>query len=220
VERRAGYVTLRALTGKAVQTMYPRFEDFLDYMVTLLGEKVAIELAPVLRQIWQADLLEGYEAWLGLDSNQPGADGTSDAQTCHGDSGGPVMTRGARPAILGVVSAGFGSRELTCDRGTFYATIGPKTQEMLTQSLKYTDPCAKVSTKGACDGSVATRCTAKFEGDRRVTSVDCADLGMVCRPGGDGVVACVGKDQPAETAAPTAPAAPPPTTPTPTPVTP
>jgi hypothetical protein len=111
-----------------------------------------------------------------------------------------LLATGPDKGILAVVSAGFFSRQLTCDHGTFYAAMAPQTRQMLATALTYTDPCAYLTTQGTCDGATAIRCTDKFEGDRRAARIDCADLGMVCRPGGNGVVGCFDENSPPETA--------------------
>jgi hypothetical protein len=195
-QRRAGYLTLRALSGQPGHAVWPTFEDMVEAFRAREGELPEGALA-VLRQIYDARFLEGYEAWVGLDSGTPGAGGTSDAQACHGDSGGPLVGLGADKGIYGVVSGGYFSRQLTCDHGTFYATLGPKVREMIDHGRGYTDPCTGFTAQGTCDGTVATRCTDKFEGDRRLARVDCADLGQECRPGVDGVVGCFDEDEPA-----------------------
>jgi hypothetical protein len=158
-------------------------------------------------------VLSAYEGWFGHVAG--------DVQTCHGDSGGPLLHKATRdgritdngsstPAIFGVVSGGWHSRDLTCDYGTFYAAIGPKTLEMVNAGLKYSDPCqgTKYSPKGACEGAVAKRCTDKWEGDRRLSVVDCSALGLTCNTNAAGKVGCWEKNaQPGNTNPP----APPPT---------
>jgi hypothetical protein len=52
------------------------------------------------------------------------------------------------------------------------------------------DPCADLPPEGACDGSVALRCSTADEGPRHVVSTDCAALGMACSTEGE-QVACV-----------------------------
>ena len=195
-ERRSGYATLRSLEGSPPRTLFPTFEAFLEafrYKYEDLVENPVV--AAQIRAMWQANMIPGYEAWVGLGSTQLGPDGTSDAQTCHGDSGGPLLTPGPYRSIMGVVSGGLFSRQLSCDHGTYYATMGPRTLEMLKTSLAYKDPCEQVSAQGACSDTVATRCSGKWEGDRRVLRVDCADLGQVCGTGGDGVVGCFDEGQ-------------------------
>jgi hypothetical protein len=191
-QRRAGYMTLRALGGQPWHTIFPTFQDFVNEFRFLFGDELVQFLLPQIREFYDSTILGGgYEAWVGLSSNQRASDGTADAQSCHGDSGGPLLTRGAYRSIVGVVSGGFFSRQLPCDHGTFYATMGAKTHEMLAAALTYRDPCAGGHTvEGSCDGTIATRCTDKFEGDRRLSQIDCADLGLECRRDGRGVVGC------------------------------
>ena len=85
---------------------------------------------------------------------------------------------------------------MTCDYGTFYAAIGPATLDMIKTGLTYKDPCGgtKYTVKGGCEGNVAKRCTDKWEGDRRLSVVDCGSVGLVCKAGADGKVGCADKD--------------------------
>jgi hypothetical protein len=109
--------------------------------------------------------------------------------TKHDESGKTVVSR----EVVGVVSGGWFSSDLTCDYGTFYATLGEKTQALIANGLKWTDPCADITLAGSCDGTVATRCTGKWEGDRRVSQIDCASLGLTCSTA-SGRAVCVDAD--------------------------
>lgn len=189
--RRMGTETMRALKGKSFELLLGSFDAFYDQLVYVYGKDV-VDYNLDLVKSWYNDttILEGYEAWAGH------AEG--DVQTCHGDSGGPLVRKvGGEKQIYGVVSGGWFSRDLTCDYGTFYATIGPKTQELVKAGLAYTDPCRDQKTgtlltvKGACQGNVATRCTDKYEGDRRKSVVNCAELDLVCKTDAAGIAGCV-----------------------------
>ena len=137
-------------------------------------------LEDFFREIWDATLLlEDNEVVTG------GAPG--DAQPCFGDSGSSLIRyQNGRFVSYGVVSGGIGSRELLCDMGTVYATFGPEVAAFLAKSLKWTDPCADIDTRGTCDGNVARRCTNLAEGRRRLTDFDCSLFGMTCNTQGAG----------------------------------
>ena len=194
-QRRAGLITMRALQGQPWHELFATFEEFEEEVRVIFGDEVAQDL-PGLHQLYDAAILGGgYEAWVGLDSTVTAPDGTSDSQTCHGDSGGPLVgVENDKPAIFGVVSGGFFSRQLSCDHGTFYGTFGPQTREMLAAARTFQDPCEGLTVPGRCDGSVATRCTGKLEGDRRRVQLDCSQLALSCRTGDDGVVGCFDAD--------------------------
>ncbi len=192
-ERKLGTLTLNAIEGKKFQLLFGSWEAFLD---NLAGMGVSIEAcladpacAESLEKTWATDMFPRYEAYLG---NQPG-----DAQACHGDSGGPLLgtvfdasTNTHRRSIHGVVSHGWFTPEQRC-YGNFYATFGPEVQPLLAQALTWVDPCGDVTEQGSCMGGVATRCTRPKEGKRRVTSVDCAPLGLTCGEGSHGEASCV-----------------------------
>ena len=188
--RRIGTKTLRALSGKSFELMLGSLDAFVSQLEWVYGKDV-VEANMDLIQQWydQTVLFDGYEVWAGH--------AAGDSQSCHGDSGGPLIGRVAtsdgsrRNAIFGVVSGGWFSRDLTCDYGTFYASIGDATQELIQQALTWTDPCADVTVQGHCEGDEAVRCTGKWEGNRRLTQVDCSFIGQTCGTDDAGQVACV-----------------------------
>ena len=193
--RKMGYATLNALRGKSFELMLGSFDAFIASMVSIYGKEI-IDANMDLMHTWYDEtvLFEGYEAWLGH--------AAGDAQTCHGDSGGPLLHKATaadgsvRNEIFGVVSGGWFSSQLTCDYGTFYATVGaPDVQSFIQTGLNYQDPCANLPDEGTCAGTVATRCTHKYEGDRRAVTVDCADLDQVCGVS-NGTVACLDPNEP------------------------
>ena len=190
--RRMGSKTLQALQGKSFELMLGSFDAFVDQLNHVYGPDVVSMYMDFIRQWYDSTVIyQGYEAWAGF--------AAGDTQTCHGDSGGPLIGKlsDGSKAIFGVVSGGWFSRDLTCDYGTFYATIGDKTQQLIQDALKWTDPCSDLTVQGRCEGTVAARCTGKWEGNRRATRVDCDDVGLACGADAAGQVACVDPAQPA-----------------------
>ncbi len=187
--RSAGQNTLRALEGKSFQLM-ESWDAFYKQMVAIYGKDIVDAYIDIVRGWYDnTEVLKGYEAWVGYSAG--------DVQTCHGDSGGPLIGReGGQKAIYGVVSGGWFSSQLTCDFGTFYATIGTETRTMLDTASKYVDPCVGITVQGGCKGDVATRCTGKWEGDRRMSEIDCSLLDQTCAVGTDGKAACVNAADP------------------------
>lgn len=188
--RRMGGKTLGALKGKSFELMLGSFEGFLDSLAFVYGRDVVEAQKDAIQQWYDESVIfEGYEAWAGF--------GQGDSQTCHGDSGGPLVGRvaddngDAHNLIFGVVSGGWFSRDLTCDYGTFYATLGDETQDLIEQAYSWEDPCEGLTVEGQCEGTEAVRCTGKWEGNRRATRVDCAFLGLSCGRDDGGQVACV-----------------------------
>ncbi len=186
--RAAGKSTLRALEGKSFELMLGSFDVFYKQMVREYGIDIVTQYIDLITS-WYNDtaILKDYEVWTGY--------AKGDAQTCHGDSGGPLLGKeGNEKKIFGVVSGGWHSTQLTCDYGTFYAAIGNETRTMITEALKYQDPCAGgITAAGQCNGDVATRCSDKWEGDRRLSQIDCSLLDQTCAMVG-GRVACVDAD--------------------------
>lgn len=69
----------------------------------------------------EATLLTGYEVWAG--------DSPGDAQTCFGDSGGPLIRqRNGASEIVGVTSWGWWSSDRPCAYGTVFALVTNETK--------------------------------------------------------------------------------------------
>jgi hypothetical protein len=181
--RKAGSLTLRGFGGNYADYVFGGLEGFLKGAQSMpdfagLPEWYLIEIYAELT------LLPEYQAFLG---GRPG-----DAQPCFGDSGGPLiaMRNGVR-TVFGNVTSGLGSNRLICDFGAVFAVFGPATQTFLQRALSWVDPCAGVTVKGYCDGDLAIRCTARNEGQRRLSETDCGLLGQTCGLDSTGTVACV-----------------------------
>lgn len=131
--RRKGTQTLRALSGNLFDLIYGDKAGFLanaprDEGLGSSGcESDASRSSVDERFEQQYDsgvLLDGYEVWAGAD---PG-----DSQTCHGDSGGPLLNLdGSVPTIVGIASWSLRSNLATCDHGTVFAVFGPGDEELL-----------------------------------------------------------------------------------------
>ncbi len=188
--RATGRTTLGSLDGKSYQLGYGTWDNFFREMAHAYGYDIATQYVDVLRDWFDnTSVLKDYEAYTG---NKPG-----DAQACHGDSGGPLLGReNGEKKIFGVASSVLFSTQLTCDKGTFYGTLGaPEVQSFIKDSMRYTDPCADLKATGYCDGDVAVRCSDKWEGDRRRSELDCSLLDQHCVEGnGEARVACADAD--------------------------
>lgn len=183
--RTAGKSTLQALQGKSFELMLKTFDVLVAQMVAIYGQDVVDANMDVIQGWWDTYVvLPGYEAWAGFASG--------DVQTCHGDEGSPLVGReGNEKAVFGVASGSWNSSQKACDYGTFYGIVGTDTRKMLDDAKTYVDPCGNgVTVTGTCTGDVATRCTGKWEGDRRLSQIDCSLLDQACATV-DGKVACV-----------------------------
>jgi hypothetical protein len=195
-KRALGTLTLRALKGQFFQKAYDGdYDTYLYDLVQQYGADIIEANLDIVQDWWQnTPLLEGSEAWMGMASG--------DAQTCYGDTGGPLVRKYSvtgETLVYGVSSANWYSSNLACDKGTIVATFNDKTRRMLDKSLTWKDPCRVDGTLydavGTCsDSQVATRCSAKWEGKRRFLQFDCASAGMVCGADQWGYASCVSPD--------------------------
>jgi hypothetical protein len=117
--RRRGTQTLQALDGNLLERIYGSRSAFLQ------AEEATSDCAPSYSNSKEledrydaAELIAGYEAWFG--------NGIGDAQTCRGDSGGPLL-REETSEIVGVVSWDWHPHTAVCDYGSVYAVFGPET---------------------------------------------------------------------------------------------
>src|SRR5690606_6134376 len=76
--RRAGTVTLQAVAGRPMKAIFGDKWAFKRYIKGVEGEAFITTLDARLDELWEFELLPGYEAYVGV--------GEGDAQTCSGDS--------------------------------------------------------------------------------------------------------------------------------------
>jgi hypothetical protein len=184
--RRAGSVTIRAVTGKALAAIFKTPQDFFDAVAQLDGQPFVDANKADFQQLYDTPLIDQYELYAGAAPNN--------AQACNGDSGGPLLQKlpdGSRQ-VIAVSSGVVSTTRLPCTMGSAHATFGPKVQDMIAGAMN--DPCNGVTTKGQCDGTVASRCTTPDEGPRALVKEDCGDLGLVCGLDANGAAACVDAD--------------------------
>jgi hypothetical protein len=76
------------------------------------------------------------------------------------------------------VSGSFKGWKYPCSLlGETYATLGPKVQDLLRDTLA----CKGVPIEGSCEGTAAVRCVSDAEGPQKVTRTDCALIDQVCK---------------------------------------
>lgn len=126
--RKSGALTIRAVGGRPWQLAFPTFESYASAAAKEETPQWARENEPLLRMIYDYTLLDGYEAFAG--------GGAGEAQTCPGDSGGPLLVEeGGALVVYGVVSSGTGGPRAACHRfGGVFATFGPAAQTMLARA--------------------------------------------------------------------------------------
>lgn len=170
--RRAGSLTLRAVSGSALKAVYPTVNDFLGAWTKAEGQASTTQLSASLQQYYEGALMPDLEAWLG------GAPG--DAQTCTSDQGAPLLARNAdgKLTVFGVAGSSIGVQTKCVPVGAPYAMLGATAQAFIAKNL--VDPCENETEVGRCEGDVAVRCTGATEGDRRVTRSDCAAVLQHC----------------------------------------
>jgi hypothetical protein len=111
--RRRGELVVGASQGNVFDQIYG---DYATYLERAVGVMSASEL---VTRYENGVLLDEYEAW--------GRDTSSGSQTCHGDSGGPmVLEKGLSAGIVGVTSWSWRSSAAECAHGTVFATFGPE----------------------------------------------------------------------------------------------
>lgn len=124
-KRFAGGVTIHATGGQSYAALYGTWANYYGFMVWLYGQDTVDIAIEIITGWWNnVVILPDYELHAG---GQPG-----DAQLCFGDDGAPLIGQeGGTRKLFGVASNSWFSPRAVCDSGTFFATIGPKTREMI-----------------------------------------------------------------------------------------
>jgi hypothetical protein len=118
--RRSGTLLLRAVNGNVFDWIYGNYASYLNRAPL---DRAGADLA---LRYQNGELLDSYEAWM---ERSPGA-----SQTCHGDSGGPVVSyRDGQPEILGITSWSWQSATELCDYGSVIAIFGADAAALLAQ---------------------------------------------------------------------------------------
>jgi Trypsin len=118
IVRRRGTLALGPHQGNVFDFIYG------DYATYLQQAPADTPLRNLSQRYQNGVLLEGYEAWA--------FDTVQGSQTCHGDSGGPVvLERGRSREIVGVTSWAWQSATRECAYGTVFATFGPQVTDFL-----------------------------------------------------------------------------------------
>jgi hypothetical protein len=118
--RRTGTEVLRAVDGNVFDWIYGGYSS---YLARAPADGAPADLAA---RYAHGVLLDGYEVWA---TDAP-------AQTCHGDSVGPVMRCGEPMEIVGVTSWSWRSAARLCDYGTVVAVFGRETLAFLQGTLR------------------------------------------------------------------------------------
>ncbi len=184
--RKAGSMTFQSLGGRVYESIYGTFEGFLADDERYGLDSSLPEILAMFKEAWDTHVLLDGEAWFG--------NGQFDAQTCHGDSGGPITALvNGKTTVFGVASwVNFVDERRLCELGAAYATLEPIALDF----LAYETACPLLPREGTCDGATAVRCVPPDEGGYRVTRTDCSTLGQICDLDETGAAACV--DDPCE----------------------
>jgi hypothetical protein len=198
--RRAGALTLQAVSGQPMHKLFATLDDLLKLFVGNDGQEYVDQNRERLATFYDLTLKDSSEAYLGL--------GADDAQPCSGDSGGPLIGRiGNRNVVFAVVSGSFKTRTYPCSVvGEVYATLPPLVQDMLAEAIGNNDqaidpltgaadadrgPCGYTTVRGHCEGVRAVRCVSDSEGPQKVTKTDCSLIGQICGVDAQGNAGCV-----------------------------
>jgi hypothetical protein len=169
--RKAGALTLRAVSGKPMEKIFTTPEAYFQYITDKEGAGFVDSNRTELQKFYDFTLLQDYEVYMGL--------GPDDAQPCSGDSGGPLVGQvNGENMVFAVVSGSYKGDKYPCSLlGESYAAFGPKVRDMIESA---TGPCAGEPIAGRCDGTTTIRCVADREGPQKVTKTNCALINQVC----------------------------------------
>jgi hypothetical protein len=180
--RKAGTLTLNAVSGKPMQAIFPTREELYAHLEEHDGKDWVASNQKRIDEFYDFELLADLEAYLGM--------GEGDAQPCSGDSGGPLVKKiGEELHVVAVVSGSFKGRAYPCSTvGEAYATLGASVQELIASA---TGPCEGVPVAGQCEGAgTVLRCVGEDEGPQKINRIDCAGIDQACGVV-DGVAQCV-----------------------------
>ena len=167
-----GMVELRGIAGNMADNLYGDFDGFLEHV-----DELGIAAPP--EDIYEMLELLDVEATFG---HQEG-----NAQSCFGDSGGPVMRdEGGQLTVYGVVSWGLGTDELICDWGGNYVIVEDVVEDFIEKGLA----CPGVPASGTCEGNAVVACEGNSEDGYEQVEEECGD-DLVCGEDGDGQAACI-----------------------------
>jgi secreted trypsin-like serine protease len=191
--RMTGSMTFQASSGRVFEAIYGTFEDFLADAARFGLDVSTPEGQAIAQQWWDGLVLldNGVEGWFGH--------GKNDAQTCFGDSGGPITKAvNGQPTVYGVASwVAYADNNDLCDLGAAYATFNPTALDF----VAYETACAMIPRDGQCsDLDTVERCATLEEGGYRPLQTDCDDLGLICGYDEAGALGCV--EDPCEGIAP------------------
>jgi len=185
--RKAGSLTLQQMGGRVFQAIYGSFDKFLADAAHWGFDPKDPNTAAQMQQLWDSYLLlDGVESWFG--------NGKTDAQDCHGDSGGPItLSINGKTTVFGTTSWGFDAANGLCELGGAFSTFGPVAMDF----LAYQSACPMVPRAGTClDLNTAERCIPPTEGGYKITTTDCSQLGQICGVDEAGELGCI--DDPCE----------------------
>lgn len=130
--RKAGALQVIAVSGAPLPLRYPTVDRFLDAAAEHVDHELGQFEIEDLTLTYRRMLLPSYEAYLSAPA----------VQTCHGDSGGPIL-RATAPGstapyeVVAVVSGGplpgTISHPGSCDGGNIVAIVTPAAREMLSR---------------------------------------------------------------------------------------
>ena len=181
-KRRIGRETVAAVEGYTYEAIFGDFESYVEWWFT--GQVTDDDYLENLDGSQLDYLYDSYISLVLYPEHEAVTDaGEGNTQSCHGDSGGPLMrvTREGTWTTYGVVSGGFYSLRMACDFGTVFSTFGPESLEFVRTAREWQDPCGEVTQGGACDNGYAIRCESNLAyGVREVIEEDCIAQGEQC----------------------------------------
>ncbi len=174
-KRAVGRNWLATLNGHALQSVWPTFDGFLDWLrrnisptITAAGWRPGYE-SP------NGNVIPGQTAFFS------GVGGGS--QMGSGDSGGPIMWyRNGHLEIVAVMSNGYfaasGATRIWLAGSFGGLTATAETSALIARTLA--DRCRGVPVTGVCGADTAFQCNPTVEWPVPISYIDCAEFGMSC----------------------------------------